>query len=93
MKSGTSVVVDDELLAQAITRAGAATKEAAVEAALRSYVEQPDYAALLELAGSGVIADDYDPKTLFLESPQRFEQEVRSGSSRPARRGKLPNRW
>lgn len=94
MKSGTSVLVDDELLARAMTRSGAQTKEAAVEAALRSYVRQPDYAGLLELAGSGVIDDDYDPKALFREeslqvSEPRPGEIARDG---PVRR-KLPRRW
>jgi Arc/MetJ family transcription regulator len=65
MSTRTNIVLDDDLIAQAMERAGVKTKKAAVEAALRAYVRKPDYAGLLALAGSGVIADDYDPKALF----------------------------
>lgn len=61
----TNIVLDDELVAKAMVRAGVKTKKAAVEAALRAYVRKPDYSGLLALAGTGVIADDYDPKALF----------------------------
>ncbi|MDO5626532.1 MAG: type II toxin-antitoxin system VapB family antitoxin, partial [Pseudomonadota bacterium] len=52
----------------AMKRAGVRTKKAAIEAALRAYVRQPDYAGLLALEGSGVLADDYDPAALFNHS-------------------------
>ncbi|MDO9401253.1 MAG: type II toxin-antitoxin system VapB family antitoxin [Polaromonas sp.] len=65
MNTRTNIVLDDELVAQAMARARVTTKKAAVEAALRAYVRAPDYSGLLALAGSGVIADDYDPKALF----------------------------
>ena len=65
MSTRTNIVLDDELVAKAMARAGVSTKKAAVEAALRAYVRQPDYSGLLALEGSGVLADDYDPATLF----------------------------
>lgn len=65
MNTRTNIVIDDQLIAKAMARAGVKTKKAAVEAALRAYVRKPDYTGLLALAGSGVLADDYDPKTLF----------------------------
>ena len=65
----TNIVLDDELIEQAMARAGVKTKKAAVEAALRAFVSKPDYSGLLALAGSGVIADDYDPKALFARVP------------------------
>jgi hypothetical protein len=73
----TSIVLDEDLIAQAMARAGVRTKRAAVDAALRAYVGRAvsrpefraDHSALLALAGSGVIADDYDPKMLFGRSP------------------------
>ena len=65
MNTRTNIVLDDELVAKAMVRAKVSTKKAAVEAALRAYVRQPDYSGLLALAGTGVIADDYDPKALF----------------------------
>ena len=65
MNTRTNIVLDDELVAQAMVLARVTTKKAAVEAALRAYVRKPDYSGLLALAGSGVIAADYDPKALF----------------------------
>jgi Arc/MetJ family transcription regulator len=63
MNTRTNIILDDELVAQAMERAGVKTKKAAVEAALRAYVRKPDYAALLQLEGSRLVADDYDPKS------------------------------
>ncbi len=65
MSTRTNIVLDDELVAQAMVRAKVTTKKAAVEAALRAFVRKPDYSGLLALAGTGVISDDYDPKALF----------------------------
>ncbi len=67
MNTRTNIVLDDQLVAQAMARAGVKTKKAAVEAALRAFVREPDYSGLLALAGTGVIADDYDPKALFTQ--------------------------
>lgn len=65
MSTRTNIVLDDELVAKAMARAGVKTKKAAVEAALRAYVRQPDYSALLALEGSHLVSGDYDPKALF----------------------------
>lgn len=65
MSTRTNIVLDDELVEQAMVRAGVTTKKAAVEAALKAYVRKPDYSGLLALEGSDVLADDYDPKALF----------------------------
>ena len=65
MSTRTNIVLDDDLIALAMAKAGVKTKKGAVEAALRAYVRKPDYSGLLALAGTGVIADDYDPKALF----------------------------
>jgi Arc/MetJ family transcription regulator len=65
MGTRTNIVLDDDLIAEAMARAGVSTKKAAVEAALRAYIRKPDYSGLLALAGSDVIAADYDPKNLF----------------------------
>lgn len=62
MNTRTNIVLDDQLVAQAMARAGVKTKKAAIEAALRAYVRKPDYSGLMALRGSGAIADDYDPK-------------------------------
>jgi Arc/MetJ family transcription regulator len=69
MGTRINIVVDDDVIAEAMARAGVTTKKAAVEAALRAYVRKPDYSGLLALAGGGVIADDYDPKSLFRSVP------------------------
>jgi len=61
MSTRTHIVIDDDLIAQAMLRAGVSTKKAAVEAALRAYVRKPDYAGLLALRGSDVLDPDYDP--------------------------------
>lgn len=73
MSTRTNIVLDDELVAQAMARAGVKTKKAAVEAALRAFVRKPDYSGLLALVGAGTIADDYDPKALFQNVPHAAE--------------------
>jgi Arc/MetJ family transcription regulator len=65
MSTRTNIVLDDELISQAMLKARVTTKKAAVEAALRAYIRKPDYSGLLALQGSDVLADDYDPKALF----------------------------
>lgn len=82
MNTRTNIVLDDELVAQAMARAGVKTKKAAVEAALRAYVRKPDYSALLALEGSGLISDDYDPKALFTHP--RYTAALAAGEPAPA---------
>ena len=72
MQTRTNIVLDDELVGKAMTKAGVMTKKAAIDTALRAYVREPDWKGLLALGGSGVLADDYDPATLFTESPARL---------------------
>lgn len=69
MDTRTNIVLDDELVAKAMAKAGVTTKKAAIDTALRAYVREPDWQGLLALAGSGVLADDYDPATLFTDAP------------------------
>lgn len=69
MSTRTNIVIDDELIAQAMARARVKTKKAAVEAALRAFVRKPDYSGLLALRGSGVLADDYDPDECYQQYP------------------------
>jgi Arc/MetJ family transcription regulator len=69
MNTRTNIVIDDELIAQAMLRARVKTKKAAVEAALRAYVRKPNYAGLLALQGSDVLADDYDPDECYAKYP------------------------
>ncbi len=70
MNTRTNIVLDDELIAKAMARAHVSTKKAAVEAALRAFVREPDYSALLALEGSRLIADDYDPDEAYKMFPQ-----------------------
>ncbi|AEG94797.1 type II toxin-antitoxin system VapB family antitoxin [Ramlibacter tataouinensis] len=77
MNTRTNIVLDDELVAQAMARAGVKTKKAAVEAALRAYVRKPDYSGLLALEGSRLVTDDYDPKTL--STHPRYQQALMAG--------------
>lgn len=69
MNTRTNIVLDDELIAQAMQRAGVTTKKAAVEAALKAFVRKPNYAGLLALQGSDVLADDYDPDACYAQYP------------------------
>ncbi|TXT38809.1 MAG: hypothetical protein FD135_2644 [Comamonadaceae bacterium] len=70
MNTRTNIVIDDELIAQAMLRARVTTKKAAVEAALRAYVRKPDYAGLLALRGSDVLDPDYDPRGPYGLTPE-----------------------
>ena len=58
----TTIVLDSQLIARAMRKAGAHTIRETVDIALRDYVSEPDWAGLLALEGSGGIGDDYDPK-------------------------------
>ena len=62
MNTRTNIVLDDELVAQAMLLARVTTKKAAVEAALRAYVRKPDYSSLLAMQGENLIDPDYDPR-------------------------------
>jgi Arc/MetJ family transcription regulator len=68
MNTRTNVVIDDKLINKAMLRAGVKTKRAAIEAALRAFVREPDYAGMLALYGTGGVAEGYDPKA---SSPPR----------------------
>lgn len=69
MNTRTNIVLDDELIAQAMVRARVTTKKAAVEAALKAFVRKPDYSGLLALRGAGMLADDYDPDEAYKINP------------------------
>ncbi len=71
METRTNIVLDDDLVARAMAKAGVSTKKAAIDVALRAYVREPDWQGLLALAGSGVLADDYDPANLFIGAQPR----------------------
>ncbi len=67
METRTNIVLDDELVHQAMLRAGVKTKKAAIEAALKAFIRKPDYSAITALRGSGVLADDYDPNEAYAQ--------------------------
>lgn len=69
MQTRTNIVLDDALVRRAMEKAGVRTKREAVEAALRAFVRESDYAALLALRGSGGVAEGYDPKA---QSPSKW---------------------
>ncbi len=85
MDTRTNIVLDDELVAKAMAKAGVTTKKAAIDTALRAYVREPDWQGLLALAGSGVLADDYDPATLFADAPMHIMASEPRASYRVAR--------
>jgi Arc/MetJ family transcription regulator len=92
MDTRTNIVLDDELVAKAMVKAGVSTKKAAIDTALRAYVREPDWQGLLALAGSGVLADDYDPAQLFegnaaqlvAREPRVAYRALRSAPVKPA---------
>jgi Arc/MetJ family transcription regulator len=93
MNTRTNIVLDDELIAKAMARAHVSTKKAAVEAALRAFVREPDYSALLALEGSRLISDDYDPKGAYPHTPPEHLPLVtaaRVQASKPASSKKSP---
>ncbi len=91
METRTNIVLDDKLVAQAMRKAGVTTKKAAIEAALRAYVREPDWEALIELEGSQALAPDYDPSALFkakAEASLGYACEPRAGCSAEGATGK-----
>lgn len=65
METRTNIVLDDALVERAMAKAGVSTKKAAIEAALRAFVREPDWDLILAMEGSRAVADDYDPAALF----------------------------
>ncbi len=58
----TNIVLDPQLIARAMQKAGSTTMRETIDIALREYVSKPDYDALLKLGGSDSIDTGYDPK-------------------------------
>ena len=58
----TNIVLDDELVRQAMKLANVRTKRAAVDAALRKFVQSGQQKKLLELFGTGGLRKNYDYK-------------------------------
>jgi Arc/MetJ family transcription regulator len=56
----TNIVLDDELIEQAMRLAKVRTKREAVDLALRDFIARRKQRDILALAGEGLIAPDYD---------------------------------
>lgn len=56
----TNIVLDDELIEQAMRLARVRTKREAVDLALRDFIARRKQRDILALAGEGLIAPDYD---------------------------------
>jgi Arc/MetJ family transcription regulator len=60
----TSIVLDQKLVAEAMRLGGVTTKREIVEAALREFVARRRSRRVLGLAGSDLIAPDYDVRAV-----------------------------
>lgn len=60
----TNIVLDDQLVQEAMSLAGLRTKRELVEQALREFVAVRKRLDLRELKGMGLIDEDYDHKRL-----------------------------
>lgn len=58
----TNIVLDERLVARVKRLSGAKTTREAVQLALDHYVRSRDYSRVLELYGSGGVAEGYNPK-------------------------------
>ena len=58
----TNIVIDDQLVREAMKLANVKTKRAAVDVALRRFVPSGKQRKLLDLFGTGGIRKDYDYK-------------------------------
>ncbi|MBA4182018.1 MAG: DUF2191 domain-containing protein [Anaerolinea sp.] len=58
----TNVEIDDELMRKALEYSGLPTKKAAIEEALRLYVQMKAQRALMEMAGKVEFFEGYDPE-------------------------------
>ena len=56
----TNIVLDDELIAEAMRLAGVRTRREMVDRALREYVARHRQREILALAGEGLLDPDYD---------------------------------
>jgi Arc/MetJ family transcription regulator len=82
----TNIVLDRNLIARAMKKAGSTTMRETIDIALREYVSKPDYDALLKLRGMGAIDSDYDPKAGDRLTEQAAEAAARYRADKPVRR-------
>lgn len=60
----TNIVLDEELVEQAISVSGIKTKKEVVKAALQEFVQRHSQRNLLDIAGKISFADGYDYKAM-----------------------------
>ena len=60
----TNIVIDDDLLHEAMARSHARTKREIVDLALREFVQRRKRQDLMDLFGKGGLREDYDHKAL-----------------------------
>jgi Arc/MetJ family transcription regulator len=60
----TNIVLDDELIAEAMRLAGIKTRREMVDRALREYVNRHRQREILGLAGEGLIDPSYDVRSV-----------------------------
>lgn len=90
METRTNIVLDDELVHQAMLRAGVKTKKAAIEAALKAFIRKPDYSAITALRGRGVLADNYNPNEAFALPSGLSLMAAEAPPAKTKRRAKRP---
>ena len=76
----TNIVLNDQLVADAMKLSGVRTKREVVELALRRLVNSVRQKDILDLVGKGMIAPDYDVRAV--RSGMRARGGARSGSRR-----------
>ena len=80
MNKRTHIVLDHQLVAQAMRLARVTTKKAAVATALRAYVRKPDHSRVLALQGGGLIDPEYDPRGLYCLTQAGLERRELSAT-------------
>ena len=69
----TNIVLDDELVAEAMRATGASTKREVVETALKALLERHAQRELKKLRGSNLIDPDYDVRAVRRNMTREFD--------------------
>lgn len=75
----TSIVIDDELMAEAMRLSGARTKREVVDLALRTLITRHRQLSILKLKGSGLLDPDYDVRAVRAGMNRFTDWEFESG--------------
>jgi Arc/MetJ family transcription regulator len=87
----TNIVLDDDLVQEAMGLSGIRTKKELVHEALRSFIASKKRKSLLDLAGKIEFAPGYDYKEARAAGSSSFGSEPRpAGSTRSHRRPRRP---